>query len=49
MKLLLKLRCGHAPAPHMKDTIHAVKSSYFIMVVNTDMSACSEGKPAMLL
>lgn len=47
MKLLLELRCGHAP--HMNDTIHALKSSFFITFMNTDMSACSKVKSAMLL
>lgn len=49
MRLLLRLWCGQAPAPHMNDTIHALKSSFFIRFMNTDMSACSEGKSAMLL
>lgn len=49
MKLLLKLRCEHAPGPHMNDTIHTLKSSFFIMFMNTDMSACSEVKSEMLL
>lgn len=49
MKLLLKLRCRHTPAPHMNDTIHALQSSFFIMFMKTGRLACSEVKSVMLL
>lgn len=50
MKLPFKLRCGHAPGPLMNGTIHALKSFFFfIMFMNTDMSACSKVRSAMLL
>lgn len=28
MKLLLRLQCRHAAAPHMNDAIHTLKSSF---------------------